>query len=74
MNMIGNKLNHVAVVYTPWSNLRKTADMAVGQIGFHSQKEVKRFTVEKRENAVINELNRTKVCFSWTSCGSTAEG
>lgn len=28
----------VDVVYTPWSNLKKTGDMAVGQIGFHNQK------------------------------------
>ncbi len=28
----GCKLNNVPIVYTPWSNLRKTHDMAVGQV------------------------------------------
>ena len=27
----GNKMNNIDVVYTMWSNLNKTADMAVGQ-------------------------------------------
>ena len=38
--MIGNKVNNIAIVYTLWSNLKKTADMEVGQVGFHSNKEV----------------------------------
>lgn len=33
-------MNNINVVYTPWGNLKKTADMDVGQIGFHRQKEV----------------------------------
>lgn len=37
----GNKINDVDVVYTPASNLKKTADMEVGQVGFKSSKEVK---------------------------------
>lgn len=36
----GCKMNEVDVVYTMWSNLRKTPDMDVGQVGFHSDKEV----------------------------------
>lgn len=36
----GCKMNNINVVYTPWGNLKKTADMDVGQIGFHRQKEV----------------------------------
>ncbi|MBZ3884588.1 Coiled-coil domain-containing protein 25 [Sciurus carolinensis] len=39
----GCKVNNVNVVYTPWSNLKKTADMDVGQIGFHRQKDVKNY-------------------------------
>ena len=31
------------------------------QVGFHSQKRVKKIRVEKRENAIINRLNKTKV-------------
>lgn len=34
-------MNNVAVVYTPFSNLKKTADMDVGQVGFHSSKKVR---------------------------------
>ena len=37
---IGNKMNNIAVVYTLWGNLKKTSDMEVGQVGFHSNKEV----------------------------------
>lgn len=31
----------VDVVYTMWSNLKKTAGMEVGQVSFHVDKEVK---------------------------------
>lgn len=33
-------MNNVDVVYTMWSNLKKTAGMEVGQVGFHRDKEV----------------------------------
>ena len=56
----GCKVNHVNVVYTMWSNLRKTGDMATGQVGFHKQKEVRSFMVEKRINEITNRLNKTK--------------
>ncbi|KAK3436941.1 coiled-coil domain-containing protein 25 [Eucalyptus grandis] len=57
----GNKVNNVDVVYTPWANLKKTASMDVGQVGFHSSKMVRTVRVEKRLNDVVNRLNRTKV-------------
>jgi len=41
--MAGNKVNNVDVVYTPWSNLKKTASMDVGQVGFHNSKMVNVF-------------------------------
>lgn len=56
----GNKMNNVAVVYTYWSNLKKTGDMDVGQVSFHNVKAVKRVVVEKRLNETVNRLNRTK--------------
>ncbi|EPQ08026.1 Coiled-coil domain-containing protein 25 [Myotis brandtii] len=56
----GCKMNNVNVVYTPWSNLKKTADMDVGQIGFHRQKDVKIVTVEKKVNEILNRLEKTK--------------
>ncbi|WVZ20840.1 hypothetical protein V8G54_008162 [Vigna mungo] len=49
----GNKVNNVDVVYTPWSNLKKTASMDVGQ--------VRTVRVEKRINEIVNRLNKTKV-------------
>merc|ERR1712058_55094 len=56
----GNKMNDVDVVYTMWHNLKKTADMDVGQIGFHSQKAVKKIRLPTRDNAIVNRLNKTK--------------
>ncbi|XP_057294767.1 coiled-coil domain-containing protein 25-like [Hydractinia symbiolongicarpus] len=57
----GCKQNNVAIVYTPWANLKKTGDMAVGQVGFQKQKEVRRIMVETKINVIINRLNKTKV-------------
>nr|CAG4641285.1 EOG090X0G3O [Eulimnadia texana] len=57
----GNKMNNIDVVYTQWSNLKKTQGMEVGQVGFHRDKEVRKIRVEKRLNEVINRLNKTKV-------------
>ncbi|KAJ1898125.1 hypothetical protein LPJ81_004402 [Coemansia sp. IMI 209127] len=56
----GNKKNNVTIIYTPWDNLLKRGDMAVGQVSFKSQKKVRRVCVEQRENAVVNRLNKTK--------------
>ncbi|XP_076242787.1 coiled-coil domain-containing protein 25 [Calliopsis andreniformis] len=56
----GNKINDVDVVYTMWSNLKKTQDMVVGQVGFHRDKDVRKIHVAKRLNAVVNRLNKTK--------------
>lgn len=56
----GCKLNNVAIVYTPWSNLKKTAGMDVGQVGFHDQKLVRRSKVERKANDVVNRLERTR--------------
>ncbi|XP_047965051.1 coiled-coil domain-containing protein 25-like isoform X2 [Salvia hispanica] len=57
----GNKVNNVDVVYTPWQNLKKTASMDVGQVGFYNSKMVRTVRVEKRINEIVNRLNRTKV-------------
>ncbi|KAG8849197.1 hypothetical protein FRB96_000904 [Tulasnella sp. 330] len=66
----GNKKDNLTVIYTPWDNLKKTGDMAVGQVSFHNDKKyskelhstkVKRIHVAQRENAIVNRLNKTKV-------------
>jgi hypothetical protein len=56
----GNKTGNVSVVYTMWSNLKKTGDMAVGQVSFHDPRKVKRVIVEKRKNDIVNRINKTK--------------
>ncbi|KAI4522266.1 DUF814-domain-containing protein [Schizophyllum commune Loenen D] len=57
----GNKKENLTIIYTPADNLKKTGDMAVGQVSFHSDKRVKRVHVAKRENPIVNRLNKTKV-------------
>ncbi|KAI0693852.1 cytoplasmic protein [Cerioporus squamosus] len=57
----GNKKDNIAVIWTPADNLKKTGDMAVGQVSFHNDKRVKRTHVPKRENVIVNRLNKTKV-------------
>ncbi|PCH40397.1 cytoplasmic protein [Wolfiporia cocos MD-104 SS10] len=56
----GNKKDNLTIIYTPADNLKKTGDMAVGQVSFHSDKRVKRVHVARRENAIVNRLNKTK--------------
>ncbi|WAR22938.1 CCD25-like protein [Mya arenaria] len=55
-----NKMNNVDVVFTMWGNLKKTAGMDVGQVGFHKSKDVRKVRVEKRINEIVNRLNKTK--------------
>lgn len=56
----GNKVNNLDIVYTMWSNLKKTASMDAGQVGFHSDSDVRKIRVAKRINEIVNRLNRTK--------------
>ncbi|KAH7646358.1 coiled-coil domain-containing protein 14 [Dermatophagoides farinae] len=57
----GNKISNLNIVYTFWTNLKKTADMEVGQVGFHDYKQVRSISVQKRINEIVNRLNKTKV-------------
>jgi len=57
----GTKANNLDIVYTMWSNLKKTASMDVGQVGFHSDRGVRKIRVEKKINEIVNRLNKTKV-------------
>lgn len=56
----GCKQNNVSIVYTMWSNLRKSGDMDVGQVGFHKPKEVRRTLIEKKCNETINRCGSTR--------------
>ncbi|KZS93817.1 cytoplasmic protein [Sistotremastrum niveocremeum HHB9708] len=57
----GNKKDNITVIYTPADNLKKTGDMAVGQVSFHRNDKVKRVHIATRENAIVNRLNKTKL-------------
>eukprot|EP01024_Parvocaulis_polyphysoides_P050210 TRINITY_DN4888_c2_g1_i1.p2 TRINITY_DN4888_c2_g1~~TRINITY_DN4888_c2_g1_i1.p2 ORF type:complete len:217 (+),score=28.40 TRINITY_DN4888_c2_g1_i1:125-775(+) len=57
----GCKMNNIDVIYTPWSNLKKSASMEVGQVSYFDQKAVKKVRVEKKNNEIINRLNKTKI-------------
>lgn len=56
----GNKLNNVSIIYTPVENLHTDGSMDIGTVTFKNNKLVKRFNVVKKENAIINKLNKTK--------------
>lgn len=56
----GCKVNNVTIVYTPWSNLKKTNGMEVGQVGFHNPSMVRKTKIERKNNEIINRLERTK--------------
>ncbi|KAG2445261.1 hypothetical protein HYH02_008729 [Chlamydomonas schloesseri] len=56
----GCKTNNVVIVYTPWSNLKKTAGMEVGQVGFHDPSLVLKVKVERKNNEIINRLEKTR--------------
>ncbi|EOR03931.1 Coiled-coil domain-containing protein 25 [Wallemia ichthyophaga EXF-994] len=56
----GNKKDNVIIIYTPWSNLKKTGDMEDGAVAFHNDRLVKRVHVPTRENAIVNRINKSK--------------
>lgn len=56
----GNKLNNITVIYTPVENLHTDGSMDIGTVTFKNPKQVKRINVTKKENAIINKLNKTK--------------
>ncbi|KAF8627469.1 hypothetical protein AX17_006281 [Amanita inopinata Kibby_2008] len=57
----GNKKDNLTIIYTPADNLKKSGDMEIGQVAFHNDKMVKRVHIIKRENAIVNRLNKTKI-------------
>ncbi|KAK4536492.1 hypothetical protein CDCA_CDCA08G2517 [Cyanidium caldarium] len=54
----GSKLPRVEVVYTPVSNLTKSAQMDVGQVGFRSTREVRRVRVERGKSDLLRDWLR----------------
>ncbi|VVC91878.1 coiled-coil domain-containing protein 25 [Leptidea sinapis] len=59
-SIMGNKMNDIDIVYTMWSNLKKSPSMEVGQVAFHKDKDVRKVHVAKRCNDIVNRLNKTK--------------
>jgi uncharacterized membrane protein YukC len=53
-------MNNIDIVYTMWSNLKKLPSFEVGQVAFHSDKEVRKVRIEKKINEIVNRLNKTK--------------
>lgn len=47
-------MNNVSVVYTPFTNLKKTGSMDVGQVGFHSQRKVSGLVWPQNHRVTIN--------------------
>jgi len=56
----GRKMPSVDVVYTLWSNLKKTPGMEVGQVGFHDDSQVKLAKNVPRKLEVVKRLEKTK--------------
>ena len=56
----GSKQSSVTVIYTPWSNLKKTAGMETGQVAFHKDSLVKRVRVPSKDKSVLARLNKTR--------------
>jgi coiled-coil domain-containing protein 25 len=55
----GKKLPQVKVVMTPWSNLKKTNGMAVGQVSFHNEKLRRVFAVQ-RQRDIVRRIIKTE--------------
>ena len=58
-SIAGCKLKSVYVVYTRWKNLKKTATMVDGQVGYNRPDNVKRVEVEKN-NHIVKQLEKTR--------------
>lgn len=56
----GSKQTEVSIVYTPASNLKKTASMDTGQVGFKQQTKVKYVANVKKDKNIIKKLEKTK--------------
>lgn len=55
----GCKKASVVIVYTPWANLRKEGSMAVGQVGFHNERAVRKYVVPEKDREVLRRLEKT---------------
>jgi len=56
----GRKKDKVSVCYTLWENLKKTASMEVGEVGFKKQDDVRVAHGIVKNHDVLKRLNKTK--------------
>ena len=56
----GHKKTSLTVIYTPWSNVKKTGDMPIGAVAFHNERNVKRIHVPHRNTDTLTRLNKTR--------------
>lgn len=55
-----NKLNNISIIYTPVDNLRSDGLLDTGTVTFVNPQKLRRVHVVKKDNAIINRLNKTK--------------
>lgn len=55
-----NKLNNITIIYTPVDNLHTDGSMDTGTVTFKNPQKIKRIHIAKRENSIVNKLNKTK--------------
>ena len=58
-SIAGCKKSSVYIVYTRHKNLKKTASMVDGQVGYHRPENVRRTKIEKN-NTIVRQLEKTK--------------
>ncbi|CAH6723739.1 protein Jlp2p [[Candida] jaroonii] len=56
----GNKMPNATIIYTTVDNLISDGSMDIGTVTFSNPKLVKRINVGKKDNMIINKLNKTK--------------
>lgn len=56
----GRKKEKVSVCYTPWENLKKTASMEIGAVGYKKEENVKLAHAITKNSEVLKRLNKSK--------------
>lgn len=57
----GNKLPECKIIYTPWTNLRKSGHMSPGEVSFKSSSRCGKLMCYQRDSSVLSRLKKTKV-------------
>lgn len=55
-----SKLNNISIIYTPVDNLRSDGLLDTGTVTFVNPQKLRRVHVSKKDNAVLNRLNKSK--------------